>query len=396
MRTDIKELLASFSLGLTALLLFAEYQSARTDQLRPAPLTEAIASTEAERLPKDWPRTQAQAPTTRMQSSGSTEVVVAVIDTGCDTLHPALLSSIWRNPGEDGLDFYGRPKASNGIDDDANGYTDDVMGWNFVDANSDVEDLHGHGTHVAGLIAPRAEGNVRLMILKYYDTQSSGLNNLSNTVAAIRYAVQMGAKIINYSGGGVIRSREEEAALAWAAAEGVLVVAAAGNDGLNSDFHHFYPAGYDLPNILAVAAMDANQRLLRMSNYGRASVDIAAPGKNLYSTLPNQLYGFMSGTSQATAVVTGRAAEILAEADGRLTPQEQIQTLFHQVERLPHLAQKVRSGGVVQTPVGLFARPIDTKFVHREDHSTSTRRHPAQVLEPNEITLADQPRPSQN
>ncbi len=234
-------------------------------------------------------------------------VTVAVIDTGCDIHHAALASQIWINPGEQGWDEFGNDRATNGFDDDQNGWIDDVHGWNFVSDTPVIMDDHGHGTHISGIIT-RAAPNARIMVLKYYSQDNSGAQNLNFTIQAVRYAVQMGAKIINYSGGGVLRSQQEEDALAYAAENGVLVVAAAGNEGVNSDFHHFYPANYNLPNIVAVTAVDRDGLLLPTSNFGRATVDIAAPGKNIYSTLPGGQYGFLTGTSQATAFVSGVAA----------------------------------------------------------------------------------------
>lgn len=238
-------------------------------------------------------------------------VVVAVIDTGCDIYHPALQNQVWTNQGESGLNENGEDRATNGIDDDQNGWVDDVHGWNFVSRDPGIMDDHGHGTHISGIIA-RAAPNAKLMVLKYYSPENSGRDNLNFTVEAIRYAVKMKAQIINYSGGGVLRSREEEAALNWAAQNGVLVVAAAGNEGVNSDFYPFYPANYGLPNIVAVTAVDRHGALLPTSNFGRSTVDIAAPGKNIYSTLPGGQYGYLTGTSQATAFVSGVAALFMA------------------------------------------------------------------------------------
>src|SRR5262249_8498251 len=162
-------------------------------------------------------------------------------------------------------------KENNGIDDDGNGFVDDIHGWNFTDGTNDVMDEHGHGTHVAGIIGAKQRGlsgsigvspDVSLMILKYYDPTQNGRNNLINTIRAMKYAIRMGADIINYSGGGSLRSTDEEKVLLEAAEKNVLVVAAAGNEGENSDYHHYYPANYGLPNILSVTALDQRDRLL--------------------------------------------------------------------------------------------------------------------------------------
>ncbi len=278
-------------------------------------------------------------------------VVVAVIDTGCDIHHPDLRGRFWVNPGETGIDENGNPKSGNGIDDDGNGFIDDVHGWNFAEHSPDVTDDHGHGTHIAGIIAAKdgVAPGVSLMILKYYDAQSSGEDNLNHTVRAIRYAVRMGAKVINYSGGGIMRSEEEEEAIRWAQKQGVLFVAAAGNEGLNSDFFHFYPANYGLSNIISVAAVDRYDRLIPQSNFGTATAHIAAPGKNIYSTLPGGHYGYMTGTSQATAFVTGLAALLISnqEPGGDLKPHQLIKIIMSRGRRLPHLAGRLKSGSTI-------------------------------------------------
>jgi subtilisin family serine protease len=254
-------------------------------------------------------------------TKGSRDIIVAVIDTGIDIKHEDLANNLWKNPGETGKDDKGRDKATNGIDDDGNGFVDDVYGWNFVSNNNQLDDNHGHGTHIAGIIGAEA-GNgkgitgiapeVSLMILKYYDPKVPGTDNLKNTIQAIKYAVKMGAHIINYSGGGTEFSQEEHDAVAEASKKGILFVAAAGNEKSNSDQHHYYPADYKLPNIISVTAIDPSTQVLNSSNYGVETVDIAAPGQNILSCLPGNSYGYMTGTSQATAFATGAAALVMA------------------------------------------------------------------------------------
>jgi thermitase len=246
---------------------------------------------------------------------------VCVIDTGADVNHPDLKANLWINKGESGKDSRGHDKASNQIDDDGNGFIDDIHGWNFVANNNHLEDEHGHGTHIAGIIG--AEGGngigisgvspkVSLMILKYYDAKGNDMNNLVNTVKAIDYAVKMNCNIINYSGGGIAPSNEERAAISRANDKGILFVAAAGNERSNSDVRKYYPADYGLPNILSVTAIDRFQNVLPSSNYGEQTVDIAAPGNDIISTLPGGQYGYMTGTSQATAFASGVAALVMA------------------------------------------------------------------------------------
>lgn len=261
---------------------------------------------------------------------GSKDIVIAIIDTGIDVNHPDLKNNLWKNPGEIGLDSQGRNKATNGIDDDRNGYVDDVHGWNFVGNNKDLSDHHGHGTHISGIVGAES-GNgigisgmapkVSLMTLKYFDPTVTGGNNLMNTVRAIQYATMMKRKlkikhlIINYSGGGLDESPQEKQAILKAKKEGILIVAAAGNESSDSTINgpQYFPADYGLSNIISVTAIDKSKNVLSSSNYGMNTVDVAAPGNEIYSTLPGGRYGTMTGTSQATAFVTGVAALILAK-----------------------------------------------------------------------------------
>jgi hypothetical protein len=247
----------------------------------------------------------------------SQDVVVAVVDTGIDYTHVDLKRNIWVNKGETGRDASGRDKSSNGIDDDGNGFVDDVVGYDFVNNQPLPYDTHGHGTHIAGIIgAESSDGvgvvgvcpNVTIMSLKYYDNSGIGYNNLQNTVRAIQYAVKMGANIINYSGGGADPAPSEKAAIEEAQRKGILFVAAAGNDGHNNDYIPYFPASYGLDNIISVASINPQNKLLPSSNYGPRSVNIAAPGYAIISSLPGSKFGTMSGTSQATAFVTGAAA----------------------------------------------------------------------------------------
>lgn len=254
-------------------------------------------------------------------STGSKDITVAVIDTGIDINHKDLSNNLWVNSGEVGLDASGKDRATNKIDDDGNGFIDDVHGWNFVSNNNDLKDNHGHGTHIAGIVGAEA-GNgfgvagvapkVSIMSLKYFDPAVPNANNLSNTIRAIRYATKMGAKIINYSGGGLEYSAEEYEAIKSAKEKGILFVAAAGNERSNSDKNHYYPADYPLTNIISVTAANETNNVLPSSNYGQFTVDIQAPGSNIYSTLPGNVFGNMTGTSQATAFATGVAVLVWA------------------------------------------------------------------------------------
>lgn len=291
----------------------------------------------------------------RLAHDPSKKVLVAVIDTGCDIDHPDLRSNIWTNPGESGLDDQGRDKSSNGIDDDGNGYVDDVHGWNFVFDNENVDDNHGHGTHIAGIIGATgaarftgvAPSNVSLMILKYFDPRKAHQNPLEATVRAIRYAVENGAQVINYSGGGITPSADEYAALQMARDHGVLVVAAAGNEKSNSDRFKYYPADYGLSNIMSVTAINPRTKVLASSNYGVATVDIAAPGEDIFSTIPGGGYGLMTGTSQATAFATGVAVLTMVAHPELRTPADVIEHLVATGETSGNLVGKTKTRAVL-------------------------------------------------
>lgn len=287
----------------------------------------------------------------------SKSVVVAVIDTGIDYTHPELRPNLWTNSKE---------IAGNGIDDDKNDFIDDEIGWDFVHDVALPYDIHGHGTHIAGIIAAVAANGigstgvcptVTIMPLKYYDNSGSGYNNLSNTVRAINYAVKMGAHIINYSGGGSDPSPTERSALIEAQKKGVLLVAAAGNEGRNNDRFPYYPANYGLDNIISVTSLSKNNELLPSSDFGK-SVHMAAPGMMILSTLPEGKFGTMSGASQATAFVTGAAALLASQFsdDPRLHYKEVRQAIIDGSKPLKYNDLKnAVSGGVLNIPLALKA-----------------------------------------
>jgi thermitase len=273
---------------------------------------------------------------------GRKDIIVAVIDTGVDAGHPDLKENIWdgtaKNPTKSGL-FGG-----------VSGH-----GWNFVKDNAAPGDDHGHGTHVAGIIGAVANPeagvsgvaqHVSIMAVKYYSETASGTVNLANTIKAIDFAVKNGARIINYSGGGPEFSEEEYLAIRRAELAGVLIVAAAGNEHQDTDQveNYYYPSAYRLSNILSVAATDIHNRLIRSSNWGARRVDVAAPGENIYSTLPGGKYGYMTGTSQATAFVTGVAALLLSK-NPKLTPVDLKKLMLENVDRFPTLVGKVATAG---------------------------------------------------
>lgn len=275
-------------------------------------------------------------------STGSGKTIVAVIDTGVDYTHPDLAANIWTNT---------REIAGNGIDDDHDGYVDDVHGWDFANNDNNPMDDNGHGTHVAGIIG--AVGNngigvdgvnwrVQIMPLKFLDASGSG--SLSNAIRALNYAVANGAAVANnsYSGGYFYQAFYD--AIKNAQSHGVIFVAAAGNSGTNTDSSPAYPSGYNLDNVISVAATDRNDALASFSNYGPNTVDLAAPGVQIYSTLKGNSYGSMSGTSMAAPFVTGAIA-LLRDVHPTWTYQQIINQLYSTVDPLSSLRGKVKTGG---------------------------------------------------
>ena len=279
-------------------------------------------------------------------------ILIAVIDTGIDDKHSALRNHLWTNSGETGVDQLGRDRKTNGIDDDSNGYIDDVHGWNFVSDNGDLTDHHGHGTHIAGIILANRESGklrpspcpsgIRIMALKYFDPQHPAEFNIRNTIQAIKYATRMGAIIINYSAGGPLPNRLEEKAIRAANKKNILFVAAAGNDNHNVDRIGFFPASYQINNILSVTAVGEDSRFLLGSNFGSQRVHLAAPGQSIYSSLPGNQYGVMSGTSQATAFVTREAAHTLLTNRKIRDPRRIKASLLRRGVRDRRLAGKTR------------------------------------------------------
>ncbi|HEY9725652.1 MAG TPA: S8 family serine peptidase [Chroococcales cyanobacterium] len=270
-------------------------------------------------------------------------VVVGVIDTGVDYTHPDLINNMWTNQAE----FNGSP----GVDDDGNGYVDDIHGYDFVNNDGDPFDDNGHGTHVSGTIA--AEGNngigvsgvswsSEIMALKFLDASGSGTT--FDAIEAIEYATMMGAQITNNSWGGGGYSQALYDAIAAAGAAGQLFIAAAGNNSNNNDVNPSYPASYNLDNVISVAATDSNDQLASFSNYGATSVDVAAPGVNIYSTIPGGGYASYSGTSMATPHVTGVASLIWAQ-DPTLTAQEVKERILATADPIAALQGKTLTGG---------------------------------------------------
>lgn len=277
-----------------------------------------------------------------------TSIIVAVIDTGIDYTHPDLRNNIYINEKE----LYGTP----GVDDDGNGYVDDIYGMNFSNASSPTPnglDDQSHGTHCAGVIG--AEGNngigiagvnwnVKMLPVKFLSADGSG--SLAGAIAAIDYAVNRGAKVLSNSWGGNIESQALYEAVLRTHEKGTLFVAASGNDGKNNDQTRTFPATYDIPNVVSVGAINNRGALAGFSNYGKRSVHLAAPGENIYSTVLNNRYASYSGTSMAAPFVSGVAALTWGVAP-QLTNLELKERLIKTVRKSSNLKNRFVSGGMV-------------------------------------------------
>jgi len=279
-------------------------------------------------------------------TTGSTDVVVAVIDTGIRYTHQDLQGQMWINDDE---------IAGNGVDDDNDGFVDNIYGIDAVNNDGDPMDDNSHGTHCAGTIGAKANDahphvgvawNVKLMACKFLS--GGGWGYTSGAVQCVDWAVANGANVLSNSWGGGGFSQALHDAIANAQDQGVLFVAAAGNSGSNTDQSPAYPASYDLDNVVSVAAMDRHGNLASWSNYGAESVDIAAPGVEIYSSTAgsDSSYANYSGTSMACPHVAGVSALLLAQHQGT-TIAELRQRLLSTVTQMGNLAGKVASGGRV-------------------------------------------------
>ncbi len=241
-------------------------------------------------------------------------VVVAVIDTGIDYNHPDLAANVWVNTSE---------IPGNGVDDDGNGYIDDIHGYDFFNNDGDPLDDNNHGTHVSGTIAAVGNNgigivgvnwNAQVMGLKFLG--ANGRGDTQSAVSAVAYAIEMGATVINNSWGGSSFSQSLKDAVLDANDAGILFVASAGNNSKDNDSAPSYPTSYDVPNVLSVAAIDRLDAIARFSNFGRDSVDIGAPGVDILSTITNSRYAAFNGTSMAAPHVSGAAALLLDDNPG--------------------------------------------------------------------------------
>ena len=270
-------------------------------------------------------------------TTGSEEIVVASIDTGVDYNHEDLKDNMWVN----GPEATGTP----GVDDDGNGFIDDIHGYDFRNDDGDPMDDNGHGTHTSGTIGAVGDNGigvvgvcwkVKIIALKFLN--ENGIGSAADAIKCIEYATMMGARLSNNSWGGGGKSIP----LAIAIWKGPLFIAAAGNDGRDTDVSPHYPSSYRLRNIISVAWTDHNDKKASLSNYGRRSVDLGAPGDNIYSTVPGG-YASSQGTSMAAPHVAGVAALIMGVSS--LSDLEVKRCILKSVDKLTDLKGKVLTGG---------------------------------------------------
>jgi len=298
---------------------------------------------------KLWGINKIHSTTAWAKTQGSEDVVVAVVDTGIDFNHPALNQNMWVNQAE----LNGKP----GVDDDGNGYVDDIYGADFISGHDSPLDDEGHGSHVAGTIAGfnpadkffGVAPHARVMAVKTHNTKGEG--SKSSVVKGILYAADMGARVLNCSWGGAPEADDFDQllfdAIQYANKKGAVLIAAAGNESENNDVGPHYPANYDLGGIVSVAASDSADHRAYFSNYGPRTVDLAAPGSNIWSVLKGgKSYVSESGTSMATPHVAGAAALLASTPEGRAMSAEQMRdTLMANVEKMTEWSNRVISGG---------------------------------------------------
>ncbi len=310
--------------------------------------------------------------------SSASGIIVAIIDTGIKTTHQDLAANMWRNSAE---------IAGNKIDDDANGFVDDVFGCDAYNNDGDPTDDNGHGSHCAGTIGGAGNNGigvtgvawgVQLMACKFLSATGSGAD--SDAVRCIDYARSKGAKILSNSWGGGGAGVSLQAAIERSRTAGLIFVAAAGNDGRNTDSSPSYPASLATDNIVSVAATTRTDTLASFSNYGSVTVDLGAPGDGIFSTVSTSdtAYATYSGTSMATPHVAGVLALLVAQF-----PTESysaiITRLLNGTDKIPALAGKTKSGGRLNLANALLGttpptpvRPANDSFAAAVATSTAT------------------------
>ncbi|MBL92101.1 MAG: hypothetical protein CMH56_09880, partial [Myxococcales bacterium] len=269
-------------------------------------------------------------------------LVVAVIDTGIDYTHPDLVDAMWTNEGE---------IPDNGVDDDGNGYVDDIYGYDFVNNDADPYDDHYHGTHCAGIIGAShnqigvagVAPNVKMMGLKFL--AANGFGSSYGAAMSVRYANDMGVPITNNSWGGGPYSALLYGEINTAKENGSIFVAAAGNNSRNTDQYIYYPMGYDIDNILSVGSSTGTDTRSYFSNYGQTTVDLFAPGSGILATFPNSAYASISGTSMAAPHVAGAAAVLWSALPPNTAYRDVMTGLLENVDPVEAFASSSVTGG---------------------------------------------------
>lgn len=252
--------------------------------------------------------------------------IVAVIDSGVQFNHPFLMPNLYVPKSKVGPDNYGIDFTKNSI-------------------STSPSDSHGHGTHISGIIKSIFP-EVKILALKYYNPHATDYENLNSSLKALKYAIDHNVDVINYSSGGSFSNSKELELLKLAEQKGILVIAAAGNEHANIDIseNSYFPASYKLSNIISVGAHDEFNKLIATSNWGATSVDVAAPGFRIRSSLPGSSVGEMSGTSQATAFVTGVVAMIKSQFP-KISHQQIKKIIINSSKKIPSFKNKILSGG---------------------------------------------------
>lgn len=263
----------------------------------------------------------------KTSNQNTTPLLITVIDTGIDLKNSELTRFLWTNPGESGLDKNNNDKATNGIDDDLNGFIDDIHGWNFVTNSNDVQDHHGHGTHVTSLIINNLrklnkEKYIKIQVVKYFHADNDTHNILKASNNSFKYAAQFAPSIINYSGGGYTPSSEEKNILNSFTNKETLIITASGNQNNDNDIVPYYPASYNFPFVISVGSIGTNLKPSKFSNYGSKSVDFFALGESAVGFTLNSQITKLSGTSQATANLSAYAIHLMLES--QITDPESI------------------------------------------------------------------------
>ncbi|MEO8434010.1 MAG: S8 family serine peptidase [Pyrinomonadaceae bacterium] len=362
--------------GTDVLKAMAQYQQLRgIEAAQPNYIYQTLATSNDPRLGDLYGLDKIQAPVAWDRNTGSSNVIVAVIDTGVLYSHEDLSANMWRNPGETGLDANGIGRSSNGVDDDRNGYVDDVFGVDTINDDSNPIDDNGHGTHVAGTIGAvgnNSKGvvgvnwNVRLMAIKTHNAGGDGSS--ASVVEGFQYAAMMrkrgvNVRVTNSSWGGAPEAPAYDQtlkdAIDAAGKAGILNVCAAGNSVNDNDATPFYPATYNSPSIISVAASNRNDGPASFTSYGYTSVDLAAPGVDILSTGSGATsYRSLSGTSMAAPHVSGAAA-LLCAYRGALSRSELKATLMNTATPLAQWSFLTVTGGRLNVNAAELSLPND-------------------------------------